>query len=41
MRDSKEIQERMLKNRQWKIEIRGGKSPAELKDWANNPKNYR
>lgn len=41
MRDSLKIQEKMLKERKRKIELRNGKSEIELINYANNPKNYR
>lgn len=38
--DIKILNER-LKNREWLIEVRGGKSREELLDIANNPKVFR
>lgn len=40
-RSSKEIQEKMYKNRLEKIKIRGGFTPEELIKKANNPNFYK
>lgn len=40
-RSSKDIQERMFKNRVEKLKLRGGFTPEELINMANNPKRYR
>ena len=41
MRSSLEIQENMFKRRKERIELLNGWTEKELKDHANNPKNYR